>query len=137
MHHKHKEDKKEHSHKEIHDKKEWHHNKPKHKDHFAAALLAVIISMTVFSLAFMGGNGVTGYAVNEQSQVKYAVIEFNEFKDIATLSPGNYYVNNDGLVYWLDEPSLLVVAKVNNLDEFSKSRKVYVDKEGNIGYPIS
>ena len=109
------------------------------KNHFNSALLAVIVSMSVISLAFMSeSNDITGFAVSEEpSQSVHAVAELKDFKSLETLSPVNYYVNGEGIVYWLDDSSLPVVVRIRHLQDDQRGIKVYVDSNGNVGYIIS
>ena len=109
------------------------------KNHFNSALLAVIVSMSVISLAFMSQNkDITGFAVSEEpAQSAQQVAELKDFKSLESLSPGTYYVNSDGIVYWLDDSSLPVVARIRHLQDDQRGIKVYVDSNGNVGYIIS
>ena len=109
------------------------------KNHFNSALWVVIVSMSVISLAFMSESSeITGFAVSEEpSQSVQQVAELKDFKSLETLSQGNYYVNGEGIVYWLDDSSLPVVARIRHLQDDQRGSKVYVDSNGNVGYIIS
>jgi len=109
------------------------------KNHFNSALWIVIVSMSIVSLAFMSeSNEITGLVVKEDSvQMAPQFAELKDFKSLEILSPGTYYVNSDGIVYWLDDSSLPVVARIRHLEDDQKGSKVYVDSNGNVGYIIS
>ena len=132
-----------HNHSHSHDNHKTEHNqnihhKPKHKNHFNSALIAVVVLMAIVSIAFMSENSFTGYVVSEeQVQIVQQVPELENFKSLETLSPGNYYVDNEGVVYWLDDESLPAVAKVRNINDDQRSRKIYIDNEGNVGYLLN
>ena len=128
----------EHKANEIH--KEHSHyqsNYHKHKNHFNAALWLVIISISIIALAFISEGGLTGFAVKEPSnEIEQLVVEFDDFKSLESLSPGNYYVDGEGNVYWLDGSLVPVVAKVRNIEESQKNRHIYIDDRGNVGFVI-
>ena len=53
------------------------------------------------------------------------------------LAAGNYYIDENGIVYWTDDSSSPAIAKVNSIDESQKNRPIYIDNNGNVGYSIS
>ena len=100
-------------------------------------LVAASISISLFSF-FTEDSNITGFAVAEQNQEIQAsqpyLLEFNDVSSLSTLSAGNYYIDGDGIVYWVDDESSPAIAKVNYLDESQKNRYIYIDREGRIGY---
>lgn len=126
----------------AHQNADWdkhHHNKnKKHKDHFQYALIAIIVSITVALIAFKtADNSITAFAVsNFDKTPSLNLPEFKDFNSLQSLAAGNYYVDSDGIVYWIDDASNPVVAKVKNLDDSQKNRQIYIDGNGNIGYTL-
>ena len=105
------------------------------KDMFSYGLAVVLLSIAISMIAFSGENGITGFAVQEeQNTISQKLPEFSYVGSLKTLAQGNYYVDGDGIVYWIDDPSNPAIAKVNFIDEDQKNRRIYIDKEGNVGY---
>ena len=113
------------------------HDKHKQKDHFTAAIVGIALLITISLIALKtGGSQVTGYAVssaNENAQ-NQALREFNDVKSLGTLAPGNYYIDGSGVVYWMDDESMPAVGKLTRVDESQKSRNIFIDNDGRVGY---
>ena len=107
---------------------------------FGFGLVLVILSIGVFSLAFISENnkitGFVAYAPENTYTIPANLIEFNDVNSLATLSAGNYYVDGKGIVYWMDDESKPAIAKVNSIDEIQRNRYVYIDTQGRIGYVL-
>ena len=107
--------------------------------HFASAMAASALFMFVFFVAFVTEDrGITGFAVNEQdsgSVVVQNLMEFDDASSLGSLGAGNYYITADGVVYWTDQ-GMIPVARIKNLHESQKNRKIYIDSFGNLGYLI-
>jgi hypothetical protein len=111
--------------------------KNKRGGHFRAALTVILLSMTISILAFISEDDkITGFAVIEPSYIiaQPSLIEFGNVDALGSLAPGNYFIDEDGIVYWLDDSSKPAIAKVYQIDEIEKNRKIYIDNNGNIGY---
>ena len=110
----------------------------KRAEHFNSALFAIVLSIAAVSLAFLSEDrSLTGFvAYEEQSLVieKPNLIVFDDVNSLRTLSAGNYYIDGNGIVYWIDDDSMPAIAKVSSLDESQKNRKIHIDNEGRIGY---
>ena len=113
----------------------------KRGEHFNIALAVIFLSVAVSLFAFMSEekNNVTGFVAQEPaSDYSYAdspvLREFNNFSELGSLAKGNYYIDNGGIVYWIDDESKPAVAKVNNIQDVQKSRIIYIDENGSIGY---
>lgn len=113
--------------------------------HFNIALIIVFLSIAVSLIAFMSEdtNNVTGFvtsATNEESSysadAEPVLREFNNLDDLRSLAKGNYYIDDEGVVYWLDDDSRPAVAKVIYIRDIQKNRKIYIDNSGNIGYAL-
>ena len=132
------------THSDSHQNKEWHkHHKPhKQKDHFNTALVVIFLAIFISLIGFMSANNsTTGFVVNTnynnadvatQTNVKI----FDNVESLETLSPGNYYIDGQGYVYWMDDDSTPAVAKVNYIRDEQKNRRIYIDNQGNVGYLI-
>ena len=138
-HHEHKE-----SHSDTHQNKEWHehHKSHKQKDHFNTALVVTFLAIFISLIGFMSANNsTTGFVVsthynNQDAATQTNVKVLNNVKSLETLSPGNYYIDGQGYVYWMDDDSTPAVAKVNYIRDEQKNRRIYIDNNGNVGYLI-
>ncbi len=116
--------------------------KNKRAEHFQNAMAVILLAISISIVAFATGNKITGFAVEDGQQAPNQDVfvpslkEFNSVNDLSTLSAGNYYIDGDGIVYWLDDDSRPSVAKVNNAADNQKYRQIYIDADGNIGYVI-
>ena len=113
--------------------------KKKNGEHFRFALFLIFVSISVFILAFLSeDNGITGQVTaTTLSQVASSdLIEFEDISELGTLAPGKYYIDGNGIVYWIEENGMAKIAKINYLDSSQKGRRVYIDFEGNVGYLI-
>ena len=115
--------------------------KNKRVGHFRKALIIIILAIAVTLLAFLSEDikKLTGLAVANPyySPSNQNLIEFKNIGELGTLSAGDYYIDNSGIVYWLDGSSKPAVAKVSFIGEEQKNRNIYIDKNGNVGYVIS
>ena len=115
----------------------------KRGEHFNIALAVIFVSMAVSLLAFMSEdkNSVTGfataeYASSDKPDAGPLLNEFNNIRDLGSLAKGSYYIDNEGIVYWLDDSSKPAVAKLNYIQDAQKNRLIYIDGNGNIGYVL-
>ena len=137
-HHEHKE-----SHSDTHQNAESNHHKThKQKDHFNTALVVTFLAIFVSLIGFMSANNsTTGFVVsthynNTDAATQTNVKVFDNVKSLETLSPGNYYIDGQGYVYWMDDDSTPAVAKVTYIRDEQKNRRIYIDNNGNVGYLI-
>jgi len=109
---------------------------------FGFGLLIVLLSISVSLFAFISEeNKVTGFVVAEENQKIVQIqqpilLEFNDVNSLSTLSAGNYYIDENGVVYWIDDESKPAIAKVTFFEESQKNRRIYIDDEGRIGYVL-
>ena len=94
-------------------------------------LLLVLLSMIVFVFAFISEENKTGFATLDTSS---DLIVYNNVDSLSSLAPGNYYVDNNGVVYWLDDNSKPAIAKVQYLRDAQKNKYIHIDNNGNIVY---
>ena len=114
------------------------------KESFGAGLLAVLLSVAIVSLAFISeDNKITGFAISDDlddytdyNSAQTSLIELEDFNSLRSLAAGNYYIDEESIVYWIDDESKPAIAKVNFINEDIKNRQIYIDDEGNIGYVI-
>ena len=102
------------------------------------AIIFLAISLSLFAF-ITEDNKITGFATLENQDYIInppKLLEFKYINSIGTLAPGNYYIDGDGIVYWTDDESRPAIAKVNSLDESQKSKDVYIDNEGRVGYTL-
>src|SRR3989338_4054828 len=112
--------------------------KSKQGEKFEFGIFAIFLAIAISSFAFISeDNKITGFAVLDNPDYMINPVKLTEFKDInslGSLAPGNYYVDENGIVYLMDDNSRIAMTKVNLLDESQKNRKIYIDIEGRIGY---
>ena len=117
-------------------------HKHKDKDHFKSALVAVALVIFISLIGLMSEqNNITGFATsthyNADAAIQINVKEYNDVKSLEVLAPGNYYIDANGFVYWMDDDVTPAVAKVKYLSDDQKNRKIYIDDRGNVGYLIN
>ena len=116
-------------------------SKNKYGQHFNLALIVIFLSITISLIAFVSeDNKITGFVTSTDSSFVDAQPSYNEYKDVdslKSLASGNYYIDANGYVYWLDDGSRPVIGKVSFVDQIQKNRQIYIDNNGNIGYLIS
>lgn len=108
-------------------------------ERFEFGLLIVILSISISLLSFVTeGDNITGFVASEENQeiqvFQPVLLEFKNVDSLSTLSKGNYFIDGNGIVYWIDDDSMPAIARVNFLEESQKNRRIYIDAEGNIGY---
>lgn len=106
----------------------------------SSGLFIVILTISISLFSFISEeNRITGFAISGEKQEEIEVIqpdliEFKDVNSLSTLAAGNYYIDGNGIVYWIDDESRPAIAKVNFVDESQKNRDIYIDIEGRIGY---
>lgn len=109
--------------------------------HFNFALAVIFVSIAVSIIAFVSEDKkITGFATigadSEETIITQVLREFSNVDELGALSPGNYYVDDAGIVYWLDDESSPAIAKVGFVRDEQKNRHIYIDNNGNIGYVL-
>ena len=109
-----------------------------HKDHFQYAIIAVIMAIAISMIAFKtADNNITAFAVKNTDAIEYQdLMVFEDINSMQSLAVGNYYVDRNGIVYWIDDSSMPEIARVVNLKDSQKNRQIYIDGNGNIGYVL-
>jgi hypothetical protein len=115
-------------------------SKLKGTNHYTLAFIAVVLAA---GIAFMGlfthGNSPTGFVTASDAEVivlEPELIQFSTVQELGTLAEGNYYIDSYGFVYWMDDSSTPQVGKVSLLHDSQRSRLIYIDDHGNVGYVI-
>ncbi|MBI2647504.1 hypothetical protein HYW99_03435 [Candidatus Woesearchaeota archaeon] len=111
--------------------------KNKRGENFRLGLFVIAISIVISALAFLTSSNITSFVTSDTDTSTYTTNYLKEFTyvdSLSTLAPGNYYIDGDGIVYWLDDDSAPAIAKVTVVYESQKNRQIYVDKEGDISY---
>ena len=107
-------------------------------EHFQFALILILLSITISLIAFLSEdkNKITGFAASPlyNAVTNLNLIELNNLGELSTLTKGNYYIDDNNIVYWLDDESRPAIARVNYVSDESKNRQIYIDNDGNIGY---
>ena len=106
----------------------------KFNDKFNFGITLVVLSIAITMLAFISEeNKITGYAATElSSDIDLPV--FQDINALSTLSPGKYYINDNGIVNMISDESSFPVAKFIQFDENKKNVPIYIDREGRVGY---
>ena len=112
--------------------------KKKDGENLRVALFLVFVAVSVSILAFLSEDGgITGQATNVPNQVSQPdLIEFEDIRDLGNLAAGKYYIDGNGIVYWMEGNGMPKVAKIKYVDSSQIGRHVYVDFEGNVGFLI-
>ncbi len=116
--------------------------KNKKGEKFGFGVFIVLFAISVSLISFISeDNSLTGFAVQEnQAQESKAVPQslpiFRDINSLGSLAVGNYYVDENGIVYWDEYPSKIPVAKISIIDENQKNREIYIDSRGRIGYVL-
>lgn len=106
------------------------------KDKFSIGLFLIIASITLSLFSFISEeNKITGYAVNELSN-DVEVPVFKDINSLSTLSPGEYFIDANGVVNIEVDSLYFPIGKIMHLDESQKNVPIYIDKEGRIGYVL-
>ena len=113
----------------------------KSAEKFINGIFLVILSITISILAFISeDNRITGFVTLNKdlgdTVIKNNLIKLENIDSLKTLAVGNYYVDGEGIVYWIDDKSKPAIAKIIFMDEVHKNRNIYIDKEGRIGYVL-
>ena len=112
---------------------------------FGVGLVVIILSIALASIAFISEDNseITGFAISDDlddytdyNSAQTSLIELEDFNSLRSLAAGNYYIDEESIVYWIDDESKPAIAKVNFINEDIKNRQIYIDDEGNIGYVI-
>ena len=122
--------------------------KNKKSENFRNSIFVIILSIIISMLAFVTENNkITGFVVSEDSIVITTtndgiiipdnLIEFYDINSLSTLAAGDYYIDADGIVYWIDDDSKPPIALVISVDESQKNRHIYIDNNGRIGYLLN
>lgn len=112
--------------------------KKKNGEHFRVALLLVFVSIFISILAFLSeDNGITGQVTSNLNQISQPdLIEVEDINGLGTLAVGKYYIDGNGIVYWMEGDGMPKIAKIKYVDSSQIGRHVYVDFEGNVGFLI-
>ncbi|MBI2658355.1 hypothetical protein HYX08_06720 [Candidatus Woesearchaeota archaeon] len=102
---------------------------------FGIGLFIVLAAMSVSLISFMTEESkITGFVSYEANNLD--LLEFDDMKSLGYMASGNYYIDGEGIVYWTDDEDKPAVAMVKSVSESEKSRHIYIDDEGRIGYVL-
>ena len=107
-------------------------------ERFEVGLLVVVAAISISLFSFVTeGNNITGLAIAENEEVQISqqiLLEFKNIESLSTLSAGSYFIDGNGIVYFIDDETEFAIAKFNFVDEVQKNKGIYIDAEGRIGY---
>ena len=110
-------------------------------EHFQFALILILLSITISLIAFLSEdkNKISGFAasLSYNAATNLNLREFNTIGELQSLGKGDYYIDDNGIVYLLDDESKPAIAKIKFVPDVSKNREIYIDNDGNIGYILS
>lgn len=115
--------------------------KNKSGEKFSVGMFVILLSITISLFAFISEDSkITGFATASQDfEVYVKSAGLRDFKDVdalGSLAQGNYYIDSNGIVYWIDDESRPVIGQINIVEDTQKNRHIYVDKEGRVGYVL-
>jgi len=115
--------------------------KNKSGENFGFGLAFIVLSMAISILAFISeGSKITGFATLSQEDAFVKSADLRDFEDVDSLgrlAQGNYYIDNNGIVYWIDDESMPAVGQLNIVEDSQKNRHIYIDSNGRIVYVLS
>lgn len=115
--------------------------KNKSGENFGFGLAFIVLSMAISILAFISeGSKITGFATLSQEDIFVKSADLRDFEDVDSLgrlAQGNYYIDNNGIVYWIDDESMPAVGQLNIVEDSQKNRHIYIDSNGRIVYVLS
>ena len=111
-------------------------------ENFGFGIFIVVFAIIISLFAFLSEeNKITGLVIFEdvaQNIVKASdLMDIKDINLLGSLAAGNYYINENGIVYWVDDESRSAVGQLNNFDENIKNRNIYIDNYGRIGYVLN
>lgn len=115
--------------------------KNKSGEKFGFGIFIVFLTMSISLFAFITEeNKITGLATysaeGNVNAMQSNLLEFNDVHSLSTLAAGNYYIDENGIVYWLDDESRPAVAKINHINEIQENKIIYIDADGNVGFVL-
>ena len=112
----------------------------KRNNSFEIGILFIVSAISITMLGFLSeeknlaghaaANENTGYAVFNDNPL------FHNLDSLSELSPGNYIVYDNNLVYSVEDDARLLVGKISHIQDFQKNKYIYVDRDGNVGYVL-
>lgn len=109
----------------------------RNEDKFGVGILLIILSISVTMFGFLSEErNIVGYAAGENRAINEGNAILYAYNSLSELSPGKYFVYDDGSVYSIEEYAKLFVGKVKHVQEIHKNRNLYVDRNGNVGYVL-
>jgi len=111
-------------------------------ENFGFGVFIVFLAMAISLFSFISEeNKVTGLVTLEsvpQNAVKASdLMDIKDINSLGSLAAGNYYVDENGVVYWTDDESRPAVGQLNNFDENLKNQEIYIDRYGRVGYTLN
>jgi len=119
---------------------EKHNKNIKQKYKFEVGLLVVLLAISVSIVSFESEeyNAVgraAEYAAQDAADVDFLSLpSYNDFESLKYLASGNYLVDDEGILYWLDDKSIPAVGIVLSFEPEQVNRPIYIDSLGRIGY---
>ena len=97
-------------------------------EYFPTAVLVILVIIILFITAFFTESRKTGMMIYGDGLSEIGM------SDLASLSEGNYYIDNQGIIHWIDDSSRPAVAKIRPIREINTDRYLYVSDEGLVFY---
>lgn len=109
----------------------------RNEDKFGIGILLIFLSISVTMLGFLSEEkNIVGYAAAKEPAIITDNSVFENIDTLSELSPGKYFVYDDGSVYSIEDDARLLVGKVKHIQDVQKNTYLYVDRNGDIGYVL-
>ncbi len=110
-------------------------SKKNEREHLDKALIVILFAIAVSLYAFKtADNKITGFATFSSYDAQASLKELNDINSLRSLAPGSYYVDDNGIVYWLDDSTRPAVAKLNFISNIQINTQFFIDDNGNIEF---
>ena len=96
-------------------------------NHFPIAIIVILVVIILFVTAFFTESKLSGMAV-------YSGLEQIEASELYEFAEGNCYIDDNGVVYWIDDSSKPAIAQLHSMRDAYSDRYFYVSDDGMVFY---
>ena len=94
---------------------------------FPTAVIVILVIIVLFVTAFFTESKLSGMAV-------YSGLEQIEASELYEFAEGNYYIDDNWVVYWIDDSSKPAIAQLHSMRDAYSDRYFYVSDDGMVFY---
>ena len=116
--------------------------KNKKAEKFNSGIFVIFLAISISLIAFISeDNKITGFVTLSNIETTNTnqpyIKEYEDVKSLSSLAAGDYYIDDEGIVYYIDDELKLPMGKVKFIDDVQKDKHIYIDRNGNIGYVLT